>query len=443
MQDKRELYKKEILSTLDQLWKDNGQIKGFRYFADIAYKFYLLDTSAELCPDVVVLGTGIPEALLRASPVRYRYLLGGSHTMTTLSDELVPRDTDPVSRSILGAICASSAGHTQGANHVPSVDHAPRADNTPVGMRFNRSLFLIPISSDSMRKIAYLLKEDGYKTFTLDVPPVHSDPRSIARWETQLLRMMDAVVEHTHKRISLRRIRKAVRSVTLARYRLDEFLHETDPADGCPVITGAGKMLIQNSYYYADDLEAWGSHLKELQREIRHLQSPRRTTDDRPKILLTGSPVFFPNYKIPFLIEDVGLSIQEHIDESTVRQAALLSPKTLRTTKQAVHAIADSTFRHEASAAFTSNDALMAAVGRALRSGQIEGIVFHILKGQIEYDFEMARMEEMFEYYDIPVFRLETDYQDHDIEQLRIRLEAFREMLSQARYSMQTLRRSS
>ena len=50
-------------------------------------------------------------------------------------------------------------------------------------------------------------------------------------------------------------------------------------------------------------------------------------------------------------------------------------------------------------------------------------------------DFEMTRMEEMFEYYDIPVFRLETDYQDHDIEQLRIRLEAFREMLSQARYS--------
>ena len=47
----------------------------------------------------------------------------------------------------------------------------------------------------------------------------------------------------------------------------------------------------------------------------------------------------------------------------------------------------------------------------------------------------MTRMEEMFEYYDIPVFRLETDYQDHDIEQLRIRLEAFREMLSQARCS--------
>ena len=75
----------------------------------------------------------------------------------------------------------------------------------------------------------------------------------------------------------------------------------------------------------------------------------------------------------------------------------------------------------------------MAAVYRAIRGGRIEGIIFHVLKGQIEYDVEMARMEEMFESCEIPVFRLETDYQDHDIEQLRIRLEAFREMLSQAR----------
>lgn len=443
MQDKHDLYKKEILSTLDQLWKDNGQIKGFRYFADIAYKFFILDPSADLNPDIIVLGTGIPEVLLRAFSIRYRYMLGGIHTMTAFSDNLVPRDTDPVSRSILGAICAPRTDHTPGAGQTLNADHEPK------GMHFDRSLFIIPMSSDSMRKIAYLLKEEGCKIFTLDVPPVHSDSRSMEKWEIQILRMMDAIAEHTHKAISLRKIRKAVRSVTMARYRLDEFLHETDMPGGCPAITGAGKMLIQNSYYYAYDLEDWGNHLKELQKEVRLLQregqktAPRRLTDDRPKILLTGSPVFFPNYKIPFLIEDVGLSIQEHIDASTVRQAALLSPKTLRSTKQAVHAISASSYRYEASAAYTSNDALMTAVGRALRGGQIEGVIFHILKGQIEYDFEMARMEEMFEHYGVPVFRLETDYQDHDIEQLRIRLEAFREMLSQARYSAQMLRRSS
>ena len=415
MQDKRELYrelyKEEVLSALNRLWKENGCVKGFRYFADTAYRYSVLGSSDEVQPEVLVLGPGIPEALLRAFHIHYRYLLGGSHTMTAWSDELVPRDTDPVSRSILGSIFA------------------------PEGARFAGSLFIIPVSSDSMRKIAYLLKEEGRRIVTLDVPPDHADPRSIAMWEKQLIRMMEAVSEHTRRRISHRKIRNAVRCVSLARHQLREFLREENLTNGRHAITGSGKLLIQNSYYFADDLDNWGKQLQILRQEAGN-----RQTEDRPRILLTGSPIYFPNYKIPFLIEDAGLSIRSFMDLSTIRQEELMSAKSLRTTAQAVHALAvyalaASSLAHDASAAYTCNDALRAALYREIRSGQIDGIIFHILKGQIEYDFEMTRMEEMFEYYDIPVFRLETDYQDHDIEQLRIRLEAFREMLSQARCS--------
>ena len=410
MQDKRELYrelyKEEILSVLNRLWKENGSVKGFRYFADTAYRYSVLGLSDEVQPEVLILGPGIPEALLRAFHIHYRYLLGGSHTMTAWSDDLVPRDTDPVSRSILGSIFA------------------------PEGAHFGRSLFIIPVSSDSMRKIAYLLKEEGRKIFTLDVPPDHADPRSIAMWEKQLIRMMEAVAAHTRRRISHRKIVNAVRCVSQARCQLREFLREENRPDERHAITGSGKLLIQNSYYFADDLDNWRKQLQVLRQEAGN-----RQTGDRPRILLTGSPIYFPNYKIPFLIEDAGLSIQSCLNVSTIRQEELMSTKSLRTTAQAVHAIAASSLAQDASAAYTCNDALRAAVYREIRDGQIDGIIFHILKGQIEYDFEMMRMEEMFEYYDIPVFRLETDYQDHDIEQLRIRLEAFREMLSQARYA--------
>ena len=423
MQDKRELYrelyKEEVLSALNRLWKENGCVKGFRYFADTAYRYSVLGSSDEVQPEVLVLGPGIPEALLRAFHIHYRYLLGGSHTMTAWSDELVPRDTDPVSRSILGSIFA------------------------PEGARFAGSLFIIPVSSDSMRKIAYLLKEEGRRIVTLDVPPEHADPRSIAMWEKQLIRMMEAIAAHTRRRISHRKIRNAVRCISLARCQLREFLREENLTNGRHAITGSGKLLIQNSYYFADDLDNWGKQLQILRQETGVLRGDAHKTavpkragqSDRPRILLTGSPIYFPNYKIPFLIEDAGLSIRSFMDLSTIRQEELMSAKSLRTTAQAVHALAASSLAHDASAAYTCNDALRAALYREIRSGQIDGIIFHILKGQIEYDFEMTRMEEMFEYYDIPVFRLETDYQDHDIEQLRIRLEAFREMLSQARCS--------
>ena len=61
----------------------------------------------------------------------------------------------------------------------------------------------------------------------------------------------------------------------------------------------------------------------------------------------------------------------------------------------------------------------------------VQGVIFHIIKGQIEYDFELERMEQLFSTHKLPVFRLETDYHDNDMEQLRIRLEAFAELLTQ------------
>jgi benzoyl-CoA reductase/2-hydroxyglutaryl-CoA dehydratase subunit BcrC/BadD/HgdB len=70
-------------------------------------------------------------------------------------------------------------------------------------------------------------------------------------------------------------------------------------------------------------------------------------------------------------------------------------------------------------------------VEHLLAMTEVDGIVCHILKGQIEYDFMLSRLEPLFEQHDVPVFRLETDYQYQDVEQLRIRLEAFAEMLGQ------------
>ena len=80
------------------------------------------------------------------------------------------------------------------------------------------------------------------------------------------------------------------------------------------------------------------------------------------------------------------------------------------------------------------NDELYRFVSWLVQKRDIEGVVYNVLKGQIDKDFELERFETLFAEYGIPVFRLETDYQYQDIEQLRIRLEAFSEMLTQNRF---------
>ena len=97
--------------------------------------------------------------------------------------------------------------------------------------------------------------------------------------------------------------------------------------------------------------------------------------------------------------------------------------------------MADVFFRNDVSPAYVKNNSLYERIEKLLMEKEIDGVVYHVLKGQIEYDFELGRFEELFEKLGIPVFRLETDYNYQDIEQLRIRLEAFSEVLAQRKYA--------
>ena len=148
-----------------------------------------------------------------------------------------------------------------------------------------------------------------------------------------------------------------------------------------------------------------------------------------------GSPVVFPNYKIPFLINDVGLELSDDIDSTALKMFLTHGKRTLRGSRERIIcSIASAWYDRDASSAYVRNDEMYRYISWLLRKGDIEGVVYHVLKGQTEQDFELGRFESLFSKYGVPVFRVETDYQYQDIEQLRIRLEAFSEMLTQNRF---------
>ena len=192
---------------------------------------------------------------------------------------------------------------------------------------------------------------------------------------------------------------------------------------------------MQSSYYYTGDLPEWTEQLRRLNEELQGRR--RRYTPGKlncPGILLMGSPVYFPNYKVPFLIQDIGLTILRSIDVTTLqlgREPIRISRGMRR--EQIIRAVADRWFRQDGSTAYAVNKSLYQSAVRCLMECRIEGVVYHVLKGQIEFDFELERLEKLFDRFGIPVFRLETDYQYQDVEQLRIRMEAFSEMLTQNR----------
>ena len=201
------------------------------------------------------------------------------------------------------------------------------------------------------------------------------------------------------------------------------------------VLSDSGRILVQNSYYWADDLDRWTIAVTQLTAEIQKAfpKSPLKAFH-KPKVLLMGSPVYFPNFKIPFLMEDTGLSIWRNLDASTSVFRNVPKVSEGGNVKERIEAYADAWYYTDTSSAYMVNSDLRKEAAFLANYGQVDGVIYHVLKGQVEVDFELEYFEHMFEKAGIPVFRLETDYQYQDVEQLRIRLEAFMEMLSQKTY---------
>ncbi len=405
---KTDSFDKEYCESLDRLSNDNNRLSEMKWFFSRAYDWAYETENTK--PPVVLLSTAIPEELVIASGAIPYWIIGGSLGAAAWSDDIVPRDTDPVSRSIAGYI------------------HRPGSTD------FSDSLFILPLVNDSMKKIAYDLKSSGKKVCLIDVPPNRKDKYTAEKYAVQLKAMCEAVCAKTKKRMTRHTLTAAMKTVSEARITLYHFLRITQ--GHTDIITDAARAFIQNTYYMFPFPEEWTYHTKCLIDEIEYrIRTEKHKPSRRPSVMLLGSPVLFPNYKIPFLLSEAGLTVSETVDYVSMKNFISYPEKALRGTRdRLIRNIAATWLTYDASSAFVRNDALYDYVSWLVTQEPIEGVIYHVLKGQIEYDFELERFETMLSQYNIPVFRLETDYQYQDVEQLRIRMEAFAEMLTQRKY---------
>lgn len=320
--------------------------------------------------------------------------------MAALADYAVPRDTDPISRSSLGFLLGEKED----------------------------SLITIPLVNDSSRKLAYILENEGKRVLTFSVPPVKSDA-GFREYERQISRCIWGLCRHTKRIVTKKALGAACRDVSYAYGQFADFEKLADERED--VVSGVCRMLVSFSYYCAEDIEEWAKWLSALNAKIRKIPEGKAPSG-RARVILTGSPIYFPNYKIPFLAQETGFQLVGCADYTTLK---LFSGRSHgREEPMSFREVLKERYDADCSPAYPNNDAYFDAVRQMILQKKPDGIIYHVLKGQIEYDFELNRLEEVFSKCDIPFIRLETDYNPQDIEQLRLRMEAFSEILHQNRY---------
>ena len=146
------------------------------------------------------------------------------------------------------------------------------------------------------------------------------------------------------------------------------------------------------------------------------------------RILLTGTPLAIPNWKLHHIIETSGAAVV--CEEMCTGTRYFENPvdETQTTLEGQFRALSERYMKNNC-ACFTPNTGRIDDIIRLAKEYKADGVIDVNLKFCCLYDTEGYAVEKALKEAGIPVLGIETDYTDTDAEQLRTRIGAFVEML--------------
>ncbi|MGN0143621.1 MAG: 2-hydroxyacyl-CoA dehydratase subunit D [Clostridium sp.] len=394
-------------STLAQFENRMDKFPPLKYFTDILGNAFVelkeddeqyIGSYCVMIPDEIIYGFGY-------RPLR---LCASHSTAAIVGDDLVPRDACPV-------IKASAAFHYM--NIMPMYKQCKCA--------------IIPMTCDGKRKSAEVIAN-----YLPVIPmPFHSSKNNITFEQNvnYLKGLIKTLEQVTGKKFSNKKLLKAYREINAAQqeaYILYNFLKMKDPP-----VDGSTVMMMMNSFCYAKPLE-WAEKAGEMNEIIsRSLETRVERKNKKPRIFIAGSPISFPNYKLIFMLEELGAQIVG--DESCLSGRLIYDPVVPKDESQEsmIRALAARYISACTCPVFDNVEDRETELFNKVKEAEAEGIIYHVLRGCTPYDFELAMIEKTAREHDIPLLRIETDFSTEDVEQVKIRFEAFVEMIENRRRS--------
>ena len=413
----RELFIKKstrvAASYLNRAKALSGMPEAAKPFFDVLENTYVkmqgvTDTEKRRC--IGTLCVMVPPELIYAAGAMPVRLCSGSFTAYTIGDDVIPRDACPLVKAVMG---------------FGQMKALPVFDNC--------SLLIAPVTCDCKKKLAGVM--DSVKnTVPLHIPPLKKEDGDTEVFLRELYRLIPVLEKATGKKVTARSLAQGINLVGEAQYEMSEFLQyrKSNPA----LLHGTQIMAIMNAFAYMP-VEAWTKQMHRLNGEmrVRLEQNVFVSRPSQPRILVTGSPIAFPNLKIPLLIEEMGGILAA--DETCMGERGLYDPVSV------IDPGFDGMMRGLASRytkpctcpVFVDNSQRIYRIKQMIKEHQIQGIIYHVLRGCLVYDYEYQMMEEEMGKLDMPVIRVESDYNEEDVEQLRIRIEAFLELIKLKEYA--------
>ena len=225
---------------------------------------------------------------------------------------------------------------------------------------------------------------------------------------------------------SLKRAIEIVNAKRDAMKRLDDLRYR----NGVIPIAGMDALLVNQISFYDDPIR-FTQKVNELCDELEERIEKGFSIfpKDTPKILVSGSPMAPPNWKLHSIIEESGAAV--------VGEEACIGHRYFRdkvktdgckTTSDLLKSLLDRYSKIDC-ACFTPNEERIENLINLCRKKEVDGVIYYTLSFCHTYNVEYRKVHDALKSEGIPVFKIETDYSTEDTEQIRTRVEAFLEEL--------------
>lgn len=277
------------------------------------------------------------------------------------------------------------------------------------------------------KKKAYEILGADKNTYVMDMPQMKRE-KDIAKWADEIADFAKMVEDFTGKTLTVENLDAAIKTINAKRRALAR-VYEARKATNCIPISGKDALLMTQIAFFDDPArcaEMANKLAEELEQRVADGVSvfPAGTK----RILLTGTPLAIPNWKLHHVIETSGAAVvceemctgtryfENEVDES-------------QTTLEGQFMALSERYMKNNCACFTPNPGRIEDIIRLAKAYQVDGVIDVNLKFCTLYDVEKSSVAQALEAEGIPCLGLETDYTDNDAEQLRTRIGAFVEML--------------
>lgn len=344
----------------------------------------------------------------------------------------VPDEIVFAAGGIAAGLCGGSQFWVPGGEKVLPVNTCPLI-KASVGARLDRTcpffqiadMYVGETTCDGKKKAWEILSRE-VPLHIIDVPQLKRD-KDIAAFEGEIMEFIQVVENLTGNKITPEKLGEAIKLINNKRKALQR-LYNARKASPVP-ISGKDALLVTQIAFY-DDPARCAQMANRLAEELEQRISKGQGVfpDNALRIMVSGTPMAIPNWKIHHIIETAGAAVVAEESCTGTRYFENLVDESGQTIEEQVKALAQR-YMQTNCACFTPNTGRIDDIVRLAEEYKVDGVIDVNLQFCNLYSTESYLVKQALAEHNLPIMHIETDYSEQDYEQLRTRIEAFLEML--------------